>query len=227
MVKFQPLGALMKAFSSGKIHLPHKPLSETRWVGITLIHFDNRLVLICMDCSVPYLLASDISVQEFNSFIETKELSGYKFEYNNRCVYIVDMCSDEHEAVISELRYCFGAPFPSTHLRNCPVQILGQPRKGILPVYLILGLLISNISHHLSTVHMSPDRDGSRISPDLAILPHSAYVPPPPVPYPGPPPSSIRVICHIYFHNTDMVVIGTIGNTNMVDVGKPLCQNNL
>src|SRR5689334_12153656 len=111
MVKFQPLGALVKAFSSGKIHLPHKPISVYRCVGITLIHFENRLVLICMDCSVPYLLASDISVQEFNSFIESKEPSGYKFEYNNRCVYIVDMSSGEHEAVIEELRDCFRAPF--------------------------------------------------------------------------------------------------------------------
>ena len=131
MVKFQPLGALMKAFSSGKIHLPHKPLSETRWVGITLIHFENNLVLICMDCSIPYLLASDISVKEFNSFIESKEPSGYKFEYNNRCVYIVDMCSSEHEAIIEELRDCFRAPFLGTRSINCPVQIRGQPRKGI------------------------------------------------------------------------------------------------
>ncbi|CAG8513916.1 10523_t:CDS:2 [Acaulospora colombiana] len=43
----------------------------------------------------------------------------------------------------------------------------------------------------------------SHIAPDLAILPHFAYVPPPPVPYPDPPPSDIRgnpyarIICEV------------------------------
>ncbi|CAG8460786.1 5130_t:CDS:2, partial [Paraglomus brasilianum] len=40
--------------------------------------------------------------------------------------------------------------------------------------------------------HESPSRDGSRIMPDLAVQPHPLFVPPPPVPHPGPPPSDTR-----------------------------------
>ncbi|CAG8767844.1 6206_t:CDS:2, partial [Ambispora leptoticha] len=40
--------------------------------------------------------------------------------------------------------------------------------------------------------HQSPSGDGSYIMPDLAVYPNPLFVPPPPVPHPGPPPSDKR-----------------------------------
>ena len=82
-----------------------------------------------MDCSLPYPLASDVSVQDFNSFIESKDKIGYKIEYKNGTVYIVDMPTSEHEAVISELRDFFNPN--GGGIRNSPLHVLGQPCKGI------------------------------------------------------------------------------------------------
>ncbi|CAG8744965.1 15174_t:CDS:2, partial [Funneliformis caledonium] len=78
-------------------------------------------------------------------------------------IYIVEMCSSEHEAVVEEIGNCFRAYGMG---RNAPIQILGQP------------------------LHDAPD--GSRKAPDLAVRPHPTYVPDPPVPHPGPPPSDRR-----------------------------------
>jgi hypothetical protein len=57
--------------------------------------------------------------------------------------------------------------------------------------------------------------DGISRGTDLAIGPHPRFVPNPPIPHPGPPPSDIRVllICHV-FHDT----LNT--NTYMVDIGE-------
>ncbi|CAG8528483.1 10081_t:CDS:2, partial [Scutellospora calospora] len=122
-----------------------------------------------------------ISVEDYNSFIESKEISGYKFEYNNGTVYIIDMCTDVHEAVIEALRDSFRAHCPTTTyaIYNSPIQIRGQP------------------------LHKSPAEDGAHIAPDLSVFPHPTYVPKPPVPHPGPPPSNIqgnpyaRIVCEV------------------------------
>src|SRR2546423_943214 len=121
MVKLS-LSALVKAFSSEKIHLPRKPLNETRWAGITLIHFESCL-LTRMDCSLPYPLVSDVSVQEFNSFLESKDKIGYKIDYKNGTVYIVDMPTNEHEVVIFVLTKRFDVPNGGALAFNSPLQI--------------------------------------------------------------------------------------------------------
>jgi hypothetical protein len=143
-----------------------------------------------MDCSLPYPLASDVSVQDFNSFIERKDKIGYKAEYRNGTVYIVDMTTSEHEAVIEVVGNRFRVANGGASFLTSPLQILGQPCKGIFPVYLIFGLLISV----LPTAHESPSRDGSHIMPDLAVYPNTLFVPRPPVAHPGPPPSDKRVL---------------------------------
>ncbi|CAG8514282.1 7606_t:CDS:2 [Paraglomus brasilianum] len=170
MVRLEPLNALAKVFSSGQIHLPRKPISET---------------------SLPYPLASDVSVQDFNSFIESKDRIGYKIEYKNGTVYIVDMPTAEHERVVCVLNRCFEVPNGGAHNLNSPLQLFGQSCKGI-PSSLLDLWLIDFISYPSHTVHESPSRDGSRIMPDLAVLPHHRFVPPPPIPHPGPPPSDTR-----------------------------------
>ncbi|CAG8574746.1 22532_t:CDS:2 [Cetraspora pellucida] len=135
-----------------------------------------------MNCSLPYPLASDVSVEDYNFFIENKEISGYKLEYNNSTVYVVDMCSNEHEAIVALMYRFFGAHSPISS--NAPIQLRGQP------------------------LHESPAGDGTRIAPDFAVYPHETYGPNPPVPHPGPPPSDIRgnpyarIICEIAIAQT-------------------------
>ncbi|GBC13585.2 hypothetical protein GLOIN_2v1475242 [Rhizophagus irregularis DAOM 181602=DAOM 197198] len=147
---------LKKVSSSGKIHIPDKPI-------------DNNL---------PFPIALEISVQDYNSFIEKHESkSGYKLEYRKGTVCIVDMCSNEHEAVVDSLSKSFHAHDGTYADYNAPIQVRGTP------------------------LHLSPD--GVRNAPDVAVFPHKTFVPPPPNPHPGPPPSDIRgnpyarIICEI------------------------------
>ncbi|CAG8607828.1 7462_t:CDS:2, partial [Scutellospora calospora] len=143
------LKVLKTAFSSKKVRLPNKPLDEA---------------------SLPYPLASDVFVEEYNFFIENKEISGYKFEYNNGTVYIVDMCSNEHEAIVALMYRFFSAHCPISS--TAPIQIRGRPRNW------------RRYSH-------------------FSVYPHKTYVPNPPVPHPGPPPSDregnpyARIICEV------------------------------
>ena len=146
-----------------------------------------------MDCSLPYPLASDVSVQDFNSFIESKDKIGYKIEYKNGTVYIVDMPTAEHEKVVFLLMKRFDVPNGGVLDFNSPLQIFGQSCKG-MPSSLLDLWLIDFISYPSHTVHESPSRDGSRIIPDLAVYPNSFFVPRPPIPHPGPPPSDRSVL---------------------------------
>ncbi|RGB22091.1 hypothetical protein C1646_731242 [Rhizophagus diaphanus] len=119
--------------------------------------------------SLPFPIGSNISVEEYNSFIESKEISGYKFNYKNGTVYIAEMCSPEHEIVIEIIGDAFRELCPRAIYgprKDAPIQILGQP------------------------LHVMAD--GIRRGTDLAIGPHRTFVPDPPVPHPGPPPSDIR-----------------------------------
>ena len=82
-----------------------------------------------VNCSLPFPLASRISLEQYNSFVESNEISGYKLGYKNRTVYIVEMASAEHEAVVEIVGYYFRVFCPGIP-RNAPIQVLGQPRKG-------------------------------------------------------------------------------------------------
>ena len=96
-----------------------------------------------MDCSLPYPLASDVSVQDFNSFIESKDGIGYKIEYKNGTVYIVDMPTAEHGKVVFLLSKRFDVPNGGVLDFNSPLQIFGQSCKRIPSIYLTFSLLIS------------------------------------------------------------------------------------
>ncbi|CAG8715258.1 17638_t:CDS:2, partial [Funneliformis caledonium] len=156
--------------SSEKLQLPNEPLDES---------------------SLPFPIASNISLQKYNSFVESKEISGYKLDYKKGTIYIVEMCSTEHEAVVEIIGDAFREQCPRAiygSRNNAPIQIRGQPRNGIssqfacsLTSYCVLILMF------LSKVHDAPD--GTRRAPDLAVYPHHTYVPDPPIKHPGPPPS--------------------------------------
>ncbi|CAG8676683.1 4724_t:CDS:2 [Funneliformis caledonium] len=139
---------LQKLSSSEKLQLPKEPLDES-----------------CLPCPI----ASNISLQQYNSFVESKEISGYKLDYKKGTVYMVEMCSTEHEAVVEIIGDAFRDLCPRAAYgsrNNAPIQILGQP------------------------LHDAPD--GTRRAPDLAVYPHPTFVPDPPVPHPGPPPGDRR-----------------------------------
>jgi hypothetical protein len=80
-----------------------------------------------VNCNLPFPIASNITLQQYNSFIERKEISGYKLDYEKGTVYIVEMTSPKHEAVVEEIGNCFRAYGMGY---NAPIQILEQPRKG-------------------------------------------------------------------------------------------------
>ena len=85
-----------------------------------------------MNCSLPFPIALEISVQDYNSFIEKHESkSGYKLEYRKGTVYIVDMCSNEHEAVVFSLMPAFNAHNGAYALYNAPIQVRGTTCKRI------------------------------------------------------------------------------------------------
>jgi hypothetical protein len=85
-----------------------------------------------MNCSLPFPIALEISVQDYNSFIEKHESkSGYKLEYRKGTVYIVDMCSNEHEAVVDSLKQSFHAHDGTCALYDAPIQVRGTPCKRI------------------------------------------------------------------------------------------------
>ncbi|CAG8483297.1 10466_t:CDS:2 [Scutellospora calospora] len=109
------------------------------------------------------------------------ESLGYKFEYNNGDVFIVDMSTREHEVIISTLQDFFKAPNGGV-LTDPPIEVCGQP------------------------FHPSPNANELRIAPDIAVYPNETYVPRPSNSGPnylGPPPSDTqgnahaRIMCEI------------------------------
>ena len=86
-----------------------------------------------MNCRLPFPISSNISLQKYNSFIESEEISGYKLDYKKGTVYIVEMASPEHEAVVEIVGDAFRELCPRATYgsrNNAPIQLLGQPRKG-------------------------------------------------------------------------------------------------
>ncbi len=52
--------------------------------------------------SLPCKIGKNVSVKDFNAFLDCNESTGYKFYWNkhDKNVYIVEMASTEHEAVV-------------------------------------------------------------------------------------------------------------------------------
>src|SRR6185312_12115900 len=83
-----------------------------------------------MNCSLPFKIGSNISIKNYNKLLESRELSGYKLEYNNGNVFIIDMCTQEHEGVVVLLQDYFKIPNGGVII-NPPIIVSGQPRKKI------------------------------------------------------------------------------------------------
>jgi hypothetical protein len=136
-------------------------------------------VLTRVNCSLPFPIASEISLQEYNTFVENEDISGYKLEYKKGTVYIVEMASPEHEAVVELVGNYFraisftvnatGATFNAPGALNAPIQVLGQPSKGICSSLLLLFFLIFIISFPKFMMHrMDPAKH--RILPSIHIV---------------------------------------------------------
>ncbi|CAI2201109.1 15080_t:CDS:2, partial [Funneliformis geosporum] len=70
--------------------------------------------------------ASNISVEKYNSFIESEEISEYKLNYKKVTVYIVEMCSTEYDTVIDIIGKYFNVLCPSMY-SNAPIKVCEQP----------------------------------------------------------------------------------------------------
>ena len=68
-----------------------------------------------VNCSLPFPIASNISLRKYNSFVESKEQSRYKLEYRNGTVYVVEMYLTEHEAVVDIIGKYFNALCPGMY----------------------------------------------------------------------------------------------------------------
>ena len=98
---------------------------------ITVIfYFKSHLVLAHLNCSLPFKIASNISIKKYNKFLESRKPSGYKLEYNNGSVIIIDMCTRVHEAVVALLQDYFKIPNGGVII-NPPIVVRGQPCKKI------------------------------------------------------------------------------------------------
>jgi len=71
-----------------------------------------------------------MSIKKYNKFLESRKPSGYKLEYNNGDVIIIDMCTEVHEAVVALLQDYFKIPNGGVII-NPPILIRGQPCKKI------------------------------------------------------------------------------------------------
>ncbi|RIB17977.1 hypothetical protein C2G38_2037281 [Gigaspora rosea] len=115
-------------------------------------------------------IGSGISLKNYNTFLDRNEKVGYKFRWDQGCVYIVEMANMDHEAVASLLMIWFNDP--NNGVIRGPVKVLGQP------------------------YHYNPINQIEKIAPDVAVFPLSANVARPNTPHPGPPPSNTNGFSH-------------------------------
>ncbi|RHZ63498.1 hypothetical protein Glove_329g46 [Diversispora epigaea] len=147
----------MSHFSSSGNHKSSKNesthLSENKWklvkkiFQISNLHFPKEPI---NKISLPLKIGSNVSVKQYNKFLECKVPRGYKYQLqDNGDVLIIDMSSNEHSELVSWLTIIF-----NTYNGGIP---LNRPiRVG---------------------VHPSPARNGEKIAPDLAIAPSLLYIP--------------------------------------------------
>ena len=89
--------------------------------------------------SLPFQIGSNVSVKNYNTFLDHNESTGYKFRWENRNVYIIEMANADHEAVVSTLMDYFKAPNSGVIL-NPPIMVLSQPcKEAFLLICLVFG----------------------------------------------------------------------------------------
>ena len=77
--------------------------------------------------SLPFQIGSKVSVENYNTFLDHNESSGYKFHWDDGNVFVIDMAYADHEGVVSVLQDYFKAP--NNGVIRGPIKVLGQPCK--------------------------------------------------------------------------------------------------
>src|SRR5438094_5594186 len=90
-----------------------------------------------MVCSLPFQIGKNVSVKEYNTFLGLNESSGYKFKWENKNVYIIDLAYTDRVAVISLLGRYFQLPNGGV-IYNPPINVLGRPCKRILSSFCLI-----------------------------------------------------------------------------------------
>ena len=88
--------------------------------------------------SLPLEIGSDITLNDYNAFLDRHEKVGYKFRWNNGVVTIIEMTKEEHGAVVSYLFDCFKEP--NNGVRRGLISVLGSPCKRFILICLVFGL---------------------------------------------------------------------------------------
>ena len=84
-----------------------------------------------MVCSLPFLIGRNVSIKDYNTFLDRNESIKFKFHWENKNVYIVAMPLPVHEAVVNMLQNYFKVPNGGVFI-NPPINVLGAPCKRIL-----------------------------------------------------------------------------------------------
>ncbi|CAG8717856.1 4943_t:CDS:2, partial [Gigaspora rosea] len=95
-------------------------------------------------------IGKNISIKKYNDFLDTNESSGYKFHYDKKNIYIIEMASSLSQDVISYLQDCFKEP--NNRVKLGPIIVSGQP------------------------FHHNPIGIGEKIAPDTAVRPRECFV---------------------------------------------------
>ncbi|CAH1768057.1 2005_t:CDS:2, partial [Entrophospora sp. SA101] len=139
-------------------------------------HFPDQLL---KEDSLPYKIGSNITIKEYNKFLECQESSGYKYQQrDNGDVLIIDMSNSEHGLVASLLQDYF-------KVANGGV-IINPP--------IVIGI---------DKFHFSPSGNDQLIASDVMVYPNASHVQQPRIPYPGPPPGNrngwphAQVVCEV------------------------------
>ncbi|CAG8506886.1 2073_t:CDS:2 [Paraglomus brasilianum] len=162
--------------------MPRTPTTFHRWVEKmnkvwgNLLHQYPEIPKFLTEEDLPFQIGENITVKDYNTFLDRNESSGYKFYWNNKKVYIIEMANRRHESVTTVLSRCFD-----------------RPNNGA-----IVGPL--EVSHQ--PFHHNPVGQGEKIAPDLAVCPIDNLVQPT-RPHPGFPRSDYvglphaRIICEV------------------------------
>ncbi|CAG8843199.1 31546_t:CDS:2, partial [Gigaspora margarita] len=84
------------------------------------------------ESSLPLKIGSNITIKDYNTFLNIHGSSGYKFQFelnrDNKTgnVYIIGMALTVHERVVSRLQACFRVPNGGV-VDDPPIYVDGQP----------------------------------------------------------------------------------------------------
>ncbi|CAG8489220.1 6375_t:CDS:2 [Gigaspora rosea] len=136
--------------------------------------------------SLPIQIGWNLSVKKIDSFFESQDTRGYKFEIDPKGnVFIVEMEGTVHCSVVKRLTKYFDVP-NGAEADDPPIDVMGAASKK--NSFGSLSLVISFIIFSCPIIeHYQPNGAGTPSAPDIAIYPGLTVVPIPPIPAPPPP----------------------------------------